>query len=486
MSKEPTSSIIGPELSVGQALQRIQQRLRTILIWGLLAAFVAGVACTVVLPRKYTAQTTLLFTTTPTSPRAASGISRLLAASQLGAPSGFSQVGTVLTSRAVRDNLIEKLQLKNYFGVETDRQARQILASCTQVQSNIGQYKMDISVTTTGTSWITDRSPEADWEHKSIAAAIANGYTEQLEKVQTRFLRRAARARREFLDRRAAEAQQALAEAEEDLRDWQETSGVVAPTAVASAVTQKLVDLRIDRERARIETEAAQHKLNTAKGQLAAVDRTREASQVTARNPLIGTLERRLAEAQTQLALQTQVEGKSEKHPDVRRYQTQIASITADLRQTMEKELVTQERTEAISPAYDQLIQEVLQARLRIAWSKARVTALGTAIERVLGEISQMPEAQTEYARKSRAVTIKDEIYKLLRMEYEQAAIDEHRDSTAFVVLDSAIPPEHKSSPHIRTSIVAAFAAGLLFAILYALIIPLPGELATASQERTP
>jgi len=484
MNKEPTSSIIGSELSVAQALQRIRQRLRTILIWAVLAAFVAGIACTVILPRKYTAQTTLLFTAASTSPRVASGVSQMLAgelASQLGAPSGFSQVRAVLNSRMVRDNLIEKLQLKNYFGVETDGQARQILASRTQIQSNIVQYRVNISVTTTGTSWITDRSPNADWVHKSMAAAIANGYTEQLEEVQTRFLRRAARARREFLDRRVAEAQHALSKAEEDLRDWQETSGVVVPATIASAVTNKLVDLRVDRERAIIETEAAQHKLNTAKEQLQAVDQTREASRVTARNPLINTLERRLAEAQTQLALQTQVEGKSEKHPDVRRYQTQIESITADLRQALEKELVTQERTEAISPAYDQLIGEILQARLRIAWSKARVTALEAAIERVVGEISQMPEAQTEHARKSRAVTIKEQIYELLRMEYEQAAIDEHRDSTAFVVLDPAIPPEHKSSPHIRTSTVAAFAAGLLFAILYALIIPIPSELATDS-----
>lgn len=72
---------------------------------------------------------------------------------------------------------------------------------------------------------------------------------------------------------------------------------------------------------------------------------------------------------------------------------------------------------------------------------------------------SQVPSLTLELARLTRNLKVEEEIFELLTQQYEQAKIQEKRDTPTVQVLDEAIPPTHRSKPR-RTVLIGL--AGLL------------------------
>ena len=72
---------------------------------------------------------------------------------------------------------------------------------------------------------------------------------------------------------------------------------------------------------------------------------------------------------------------------------------------------------------------------------------------------SQVPSFALELARLARDLKVEEEIFEFLTQQYEQAKIQEKRDTPTVQVLDEAIPPTQKSKPR-RTVLVGL--AGLL------------------------
>ena len=64
-----------------------------------------------------------------------------------------------------------------------------------------------------------------------------------------------------------------------------------------------------------------------------------------------------------------------------------------------------------------------------------------------------MPDVALDYLRLTREVEIQSKLKAFLLPTYEQAKLDESKQSLLYVVLDSAIPPMRKSRPK-RASIL--------------------------------
>ncbi|KAA0230005.1 hypothetical protein EDS67_09395 [candidate division KSB1 bacterium] len=67
-----------------------------------------------------------------------------------------------------------------------------------------------------------------------------------------------------------------------------------------------------------------------------------------------------------------------------------------------------------------------------------------------------VPELGTEYIRRFRDFEIQNRLMEFLLPLYEQAKIDENKDTPVVLMLDKAVPPERKKRPH-RTLIVLIF-----------------------------
>jgi tyrosine-protein kinase Etk/Wzc len=113
------------------------------------------------------------------------------------------------------------------------------------------------------------------------------------------------------------------------------------------------------------------------------------------------------------------------------------------------------------------LLQEELQglqaqlARMqqgsRTSSSQVREVA---QITHAFSAVEDAPEIKLQYARLQREATIQNKLFTLLMQQLEQAKIEEARDETAFQVLDRAIPPDKRSKPKRRQSVILATVVG--------------------------
>lgn len=84
---------------------------------------------------------------------------------------------------------------------------------------------------------------------------------------------------------------------------------------------------------------------------------------------------------------------------------------------------------------------------------------------------NQMPDLGTDYIRRFRDVEIQYKILQFITPLYEQAKVEEHRETPSVVVLDQAYPPERKAKPKRTLIVLAGFLIGLAGSLLYALTI---------------
>ena len=69
---------------------------------------------------------------------------------------------------------------------------------------------------------------------------------------------------------------------------------------------------------------------------------------------------------------------------------------------------------------------------------------------------AEIPQVGLQLARLTREATIQAEVYALLTQQYEQAKIEEVKDTPTVQILDRAVPPERRSFPQRRKIVLTA------------------------------
>ena len=81
-----------------------------------------------------------------------------------------------------------------------------------------------------------------------------------------------------------------------------------------------------------------------------------------------------------------------------------------------------------------------------------------------------VPEAGLQYVRKLRDVKYAETIFELLAKQYEAARLDEAKTAAVIQVVDPAIEPDRKSSPHRLWIVSMGTLLGSLGSVLYVLL----------------
>ncbi len=95
----------------------------------------------------------------------------------------------------------------------------------------------------------------------------------------------------------------------------------------------------------------------------------------------------------------------------------------------------------------------------------------------------KMPDVGMEYVRLYRNLLLQTKIVEFLTMQYEQAKIQEAKDTPNLLILDKARVPEWKSRPKRLLIIVGTFLGALLLSILIAITIESFSEMQAASPQ---
>ncbi len=134
----------------------------------------------------------------------------------------------ILESRNVREALVERFGLREDYGMESLERAEKRLGKDTVVHTT--QDGMIAIATVAGTA--------------EKAAAVANGYVEELDRVNRSIATQEASAIRAFVEKELVEARARLTACEDTLRAFQETHGAVEVGEQARAVITAAAQIR--------------------------------------------------------------------------------------------------------------------------------------------------------------------------------------------------------------------------------------------------
>lgn len=85
--------------------------------------------------------------------------------------------------------------------------------------------------------------------------------------------------------------------------------------------------------------------------------------------------------------------------------------------------------------------------------------------------LENIPQLGIEYLRLYREVTLQEKILEFLLPQYEQAKIQEAKDTPTLQILDEAVLPIHKSSPKVLIIVIGAGFSCLILSLIFILII---------------
>jgi tyrosine-protein kinase Etk/Wzc len=117
---------------------------------------------------------------------------------------------------------------------------------------------------------------------------------------------------------------------------------------------------------------------------------------------------------------------------------------------------------------------QLIQAQQELDSMRAQLARLGGSAEDTTGggfivPKGKVPEAGLEYLRKLRDVKYYETIFEILARQFEVAKLDEAKEGSIVQVVDSAVPPDRKSSPHRGLIVIISTLLGLVLGVTIAL-----------------
>jgi uncharacterized protein involved in exopolysaccharide biosynthesis len=134
----------------------------------------------------------------------------------------------MLKSRTVYDRIIDRFNLMEYYEEEFREDARKQLDDSVKVKDNTGGIIV---------IQVEDADPQ-------LAANMANGFVEELKEMVQVIAVTEASKRRLFFDGQLKQSQENLVRAEEAMRDFQESTGVIKIEDQTEAVIESIASLR--------------------------------------------------------------------------------------------------------------------------------------------------------------------------------------------------------------------------------------------------
>ena len=132
--------------------------------------------------------------------------------------------------------------------------------------------------------------------------------------------------------------------------------------------------------------------------------------------------------------------------------------------------LANEVRLEVLKKAYnsghpdiDQLINEIAALTEQLYWMEYGKEIEHTNIKNIFPAFSRMPELETQLRQLMREVEIQNTLFTFLTQQYEEAKINEAKDTPTIQILDIAVKPNVKYKPFRALIVIGAGMFGFIF-----------------------
>lgn len=361
---------------------------------------------------------------------------------------------TVLRSRSLRLALVQQFGLAEKLRVP-ETEAVDVLGQMSAIKA-LGADGITIAVTCRGyrVPRLALRAPLAMADARALCADLANAYIKELGRHLRESDLQHARQAREFLATQHQELSEQLAVTEDELEGLRRDYELVDPEEKAARVSERIRTVEQAYAQAAAEVSSTRDSLSTAEKQLDSVQVRRISSEAQVRNPVIGTLEGRLAELHIEMATEL-ARGKTEENRDVQQIRAAIEGIEQQLAQS--RETVLQQMSDQVNPTHDTVAGRVIELHIALAGARARQSRYGSLLGAARSELADLPPVARSYLDITRRQQLQAEQLTAVNQALWLAKVEEQRSSTLepFTVLDRAAPPvRHRGPPTLVTTLI--------------------------------
>ena len=434
------------------------------------------------LPHSYTASSSMLISSQPDVIAAmiAGGTGNLAGAAAgsdaLASPPTSDALGSlmaILSSREMLLRIVHKHDFRRELSLgESD--AIEALSRMTRFK-RISDLGVSVTVTCRGTRW-----PRRSFLHprhpfflssplslegaRRLCAELANSYLTELDNYVTETNLRQAGEMREFLETSKQETDEQLQRIEQRLQSLQSHHAFLDPQNKAAQLLERMktVEPAYAEAAARVEEVANMHR--AAKAQLDGLAVMRISQEIMARNPVITSLEEKLAQLDVDLHTEQAI-GKTDQHRDIVRLKTTMESVERQLRGIRAE--VRQQVSRQTNPAHDAVVAKVVDLRTEMVGVEARKAQYARLRQALKTDAAQLPVVAREYI----ALKREQEQYTQLLGPLAQglglvALVEKYSRASRFRRLDTAVPPQRPGSSAVILSVVITLLVLLLALLL--------------------
>lgn len=317
-------------------------------------------------------------------------------------------------------------------------------------------------------SWLAKHHPggSADSKTAYLAAELTNAYIKRLKDFDKEHSLSANQRNRVFLEGEVKKTGEQLADAEDTFRHFREKHPALPPPETAAQQVEQLITVRSRQIESETELRSTEQSIEEAKNVIADQDIILSAGKVIQANPVVIELKSQLAQAEVRRA--QLLENMTDIAPDVVAATQEIDKIREKIDQEVPK--VTSSETLQINPVHQSLVQNLAGLEIQKSGVQARLDALSGVMSSLENEIAGFAKDQMTYIRLERDVKALEAVYTSLLASLSQAKVTEAKEPEGFTVLDWAMPESKPIKPRVKLTVAAAFAFGIIFGSLAALV----------------
>jgi uncharacterized protein involved in exopolysaccharide biosynthesis len=239
------------------------------------------------------------------------------------------------------------------------------------------------------------------------------------------------------------------------VRRFKETADITLIDSELSAKINALSDLQSSLATTREEIDGTRAEITQTESQLKGQELYLKSSFKVTENPIVTDLNAEVARLEVDLA--GRLKKVAPTHPDALLVQAKIDRARTRLSEEVKR--IVSEETSAMNTVHQRLLQDLLVARSKLQGLQAREKATMETIESNRRELRRYPEKQAKLARLELDLAVREDTFKLIAKEYEDARIREDAANPEIRVLSRATPALHPIKP------IKVYYAGLALAL---------------------
>ncbi|MEI7811264.1 MAG: polysaccharide biosynthesis tyrosine autokinase [Ignavibacteria bacterium] len=292
------------------------------------------------------------------------------------------------------------------------------------------------------------------------AALIANEYAASYKNKNLEISRQQLTTVKAFLEGQREEKLIELHTTEENLKNYQEFSGIVSLDDQAKALIDKLSKFDADKNVANIELMVSNKSLSLYKEELEKQDpRLADYLESFVAEPYLKTIQEQIAKLEIQKTIAMTDKEAANNRNLLTEYDSKIKSLKVNVEQ---KKSVYKAGILASSPEQVKLLsQKIIEEEIKNQAARATAQELEMIVKGYERTFNALPTSIIEYARKERARAAVEKLYLLVEQKYQEAQINEQSQPGNVLIVDTARISEKPSKPNRNLIVIIGLVLGL-------------------------